>query len=292
MAIHNSRETIGDSMSEFTYLCNKILDGNFQYSPFKHIVIEDFLKKGHLDEILNDKQIHFAETESTIKTVEFLRTRGYKVQNFPGCTSDLGEYIRHYKNNSFPKFRKGTPVSSYGITFRLSEIGNKKINEIIKYMNGDEFKEALETKFKISNKTEIITAIQKNLSHYEISPHPDIRSKALTYLLNINKDSYVDNEPVHTHLLKFNEEWKHIQNYWENNINVERTWVPWEWCSTIKTTNKNNSIVLFAPSNDTLHAAKMIYDHNKFQRTQIYGNLMYVGKKQMIKKGWKELEKV
>jgi hypothetical protein len=279
-------------MSDFRYLSDKILESPFQYSPFKHIVIDNFLKEEHLGEILNDKQIHFSETTSTVKTIECLKARGYKVQDFPGCTSDLYEYIMHYQNNSFPKFRKGTPVSSYGITFRLSKVKNQKISEILNYMNGDEFKNALETKFQISNKTKIITAIQKNLSHYEISPHPDIRGKALTYLLNINKGPHVDDKPVHTHLLEFNEEWKHIKNYWENNIDVERTWVPWEWCNTVKTTNKNNSIVLFAPSNDTLHAAKMIYDHNKFQRTQVYGNLMYVERKQMIKKGWKELEKV
>ena len=39
-------------------------------------------------------------------------------------------------------------------------------------------------------------------------------------------------------------------------------------------TNKNNSIVIFKPSVDTLHAVKMKYDHTKFQRTQLYGNLM------------------
>ena len=42
-------------------------------------------------------------------------------------------------------------------------------------------------------------------------------------------------------------------------------------------TNKNNSIVLFKPDIDTLHAIKLDYNHNKFQRTQLYGNLMGIG---------------
>ena len=90
-------------------------------------------------------------------------------------------------------------------------------------MNGTEFKNALETKFNISNPMRIITAIQKNLSHYEISPHPDVREKGLTYLLNINKDSSIENQPVHTHLLSFKDEWKSIPKYWKNNLQKNRS---------------------------------------------------------------------
>jgi cytosine/adenosine deaminase-related metal-dependent hydrolase len=132
----------------------------------------------------------------------------------------------------------------------------------------------LEEKFEITKKNRIITAIQKNLSHYEISPHPDIREKALTYLLNINKDNSVDDLPIHTHLLEFKEEWEFIKEHWATDFSQNTTWVPWDWCESIVRTNKNNSIVIFKPSTDTLHAVKMKYDHTKFQRTQLYGNLM------------------
>ena len=53
----------------------------------------------------------------------------------------------------------------------------------------------------------------------------------------------------------------------------------------------NNSIVLFAPNIDTLHAIKMQYDHNKFQRTQLYGNLMGVGGI-VPQMNWKELKAI
>ena len=35
---------------------------------------------------------------------------------------------------------------------------------------------------------------------------------------------------------------------------------------------------MFTPSHKTLHAVRMDYPHTRFQRTQIYGNLMYPGR--------------
>lgn len=41
--------------------------------------------------------------------------------------------------------------------------------------------------------------------------------------------------------------------------------------------SENNSMVIFHPDNNppTLHAIRLNYNHLKYQRTQIYGNLMY-----------------
>lgn len=265
-------------MSEFTYLSEKILAAEFVASPFKHLLIEDFLSAEHLGLLLGDTQVHFDETKNTEDLVRQLDRKGYKIQAFPGCTSDIREYLHYYNAGKFPSGRKGTPIESYGITYRLAHHNDPTVAALVVYMNGMEFKKALETKFTITKQTNIITAIQKNLSHYEISPHPDVREKALTYLLNINKDTTVDDEVVHTHLLAFKEEWNFVKEYWETNLAKNRCWVPWDWCETKVVTNKNNSIVLFAPGLDTLHGVKMIYDHNKFQRTQLYGNLMGVEK--------------
>ena len=265
-------------MSQFSYICQKIKDARFVNYPYKHLWIEDFLSEAHLNEILLDKQIHFDEVQSTKELVEQLSKLEYKVQNFPGCTTDVEEYLHHYENDSFPSGRKGTPIESYGITYRLTNTANNTIRELVEYMNGSEFKQTLEEKFNIISKTRIDTAIQKNLSHYEISPHPDVREKKLTYLLNINKDERAESLPIHTHLLKFKDEWSFIKDYWLNNKEKNTTWVPWGWCESCFQTRKNNSIVIFKPNVDTLHAVKMIYDHTKFQRTQIYGNLMGLGK--------------
>ena len=51
--------------------------------------------------------------------------------------------------------------------------------------------------------------------------------------------------------------------------------MPWDWCEVQKTQTENNSIVIFSPSNDTLHAVKADYNHLTYQRTQLYGNLWY-----------------
>ena len=101
-------------------------------------------------------------------------------------------------------------------------------------MNSNEFHKTLKEKFKIYEETTIISAIQKNLTGYEISPHPDIRQKCLTYLLNINNNSEIENLDCNTHLLEFKDKYKYIQEYWEKNKDVNRCWVPWEWCNTIK----------------------------------------------------------
>ena len=144
-------------------------------------------------------------------------------------------------------------------------------------MNSDIFHNTLRNKFNIDKNTTIISAIQKNLSGYEISPHPDVRQKCLTYLLNINNNIQIEKEDCHTHLLEFKKEYKYISDIWEKNKNINRCWVPWDWCNTIKTMNQNNSMLIFKPDNNppTLHAIKLKYNHLKYQRTQIYGNLMY-----------------
>jgi len=62
---------------------------------------------------------------------------------------------------------------------------------------------------------------------------------------------------------------------------MERCWVPWDWCTTVKQQTQNNSIVILSPSFDTIHAVKASYCHLEGQRTQLYGNLWYKeGKKQ------------
>ena len=45
--------------------------------------------------------------------------------------------------------------------------------------------------------------------------------------------------------------------------------------------NKNNTIIIFKPNNNppSLHAIKLTYDHLKFQKIQIYGNLMFKKKR-------------
>ena len=177
------------------------------------------------------------------------------------------------KKNEWPVDK--ARLEGFGLTFRFSKYGNKKIENLVSYLNSPRFHRALETKFSISRTCRIETAIQKYLSGYEISPHPDIRSKCLTYMINVNTDPASEEMPIHTHLLRFKDNKKFISEFWKHNSDFDRDWVPWEWCETEKEINRNNSLIMFAPSHGTLHAVKLRYDHLNFQRTQLYGNLWY-----------------
>lgn len=262
--------------SRFDYLAEKIISQPFAENPFPHLLIKNFLSAEHFEEIIGDKQIHFKPLPNQDALYETLISEGYEIiKKFPGCIYDWHEYKENLVQN-FHKI-KGMPVEGYGMAFRLQKIQNPLIQELITYLNGSAFQEALHQKFNIDEETSIISGVQKYLTGYEISPHPDWRMKALTYLLNLNHNSNIDSEDVHTHLLKFKPEYEWISKFWQLNPKVHCCWVPWDYCETVIKTNENNSIVLFKPSDNppTLHAVKLNYNHLNFQRTQIYGNLHY-----------------
>jgi len=97
--------------------------------------------------------------------------------------------------------------------------------------------------------------------------------KALTWMLNINPGADAEQADYHTHYLRFKDQWRFIGEFWKTNLQFDRDWLPWDWCETVKRQRTNNSIVLFSPSNDTIHAVKANYDHLRTQPTQFYGNL-------------------
>jgi len=254
------------SNEEYEYILEKILNSDIKTIPFEHIEINNFLYEEHLKLLLSDNQIHFEEMHSDDELYFKLLSNNYKIQSFPGCVSTWTEYIN-----------KIILTEGYGITFRLHEYNNKKIEKLLLFLNSKYFHSVLETKFNIEQSTSIISAIQKNLNGYEISPHPDIRQKALTYLLNINKNDDIENHDVHTHLLEFKPEYKKIEKFWEEKKEYNRFWVPWDYCNTVKKISKNNTLLIFKPTSSpsSLHAVKLNYNHLNFQRTQIYGNLLY-----------------
>ena len=104
-------------------------------------------------------------------------------------------------------------------------------------------------------------------------PHPD--AETLTYLININKYDY-NEEDIYTKLLKFKDEYKYIQEIW-NDINIPRDWVRWNY-AVVEKILLIIVVLGFKPNSNpaSLHAVKLNYDHLKYQRTQIYGNLIFV----------------
>ena len=258
---------------EFDYLLARISDAPFLERPFRHLLIEDFLSPGHLERVTRCSQLALPPQQSSEALIAALEEAGFGVQAFPGCTTDVADYLRRLERNDWPVDK--AKLEGYGLTFRLNRIDEPLLARLVAFLNGDAFHKALEAKFGIRRPNRIETAVQKYLAGYEISPHPDIRSKCLTYLLNINTNPQADRAAIHTHLLSFKPEWAFIYDYWETHPQYDRCWVPWDWCTTEKTVSANNSVVLFHTHERSLHAIKLRYDHTRYQRTQIYGNLWY-----------------
>ena len=130
------------------------------------------------------------------------------------------------------------------------------------FLASKKFNTAIAQKFNINiDNCDIDGGIQKYLDGYEISPHPDIRRKAATFMVNINPHKASERYNHHTHYLKLKTEYNYVKEFWETSSKAERHWVPWDWCDTSFMQTKNNSIVLFSPSNDTMHGVKAVYDH-------------------------------
>ncbi len=267
------RATPADAVAKFSYLLDRIEGAEILSEPFEHVEIKNFLRPEHLDVILNDDQVHFPPVPDVAALLSELEKRDYEIKRFPGCTEDINEYLEMLEGAAGSAALKTT--EGRGVTFRISKYRTPLIHQLVTFLNGNEYRDAMMNKFGKSGNTRILTEVQKNLTKYEISPHPDIRHKAMTYLLNINRDDGISDYGIHTHLLKFKEEKQHIYKFWDDNPELERCWVPWEWCDSEKTISDNNTLVLFPPNNHTLHAVKLEYPHLEFQRTQIYGNLWY-----------------
>ncbi|MEZ4801913.1 MAG: hypothetical protein R2797_04010 [Gelidibacter sp.] len=260
-------------LNEFGYIIDKIQSADFSHDPFDFILIDNFLSKEHFDEFTSAKEIKRPVPLNTENLIDDLMDNGYKIQRFPGCSTSVEEYLKalNSKNANVDK----ELLEGFGMAFRLTDFQTPILQRLTEFLNSNQFKVALEKKFNITESNYVDTGIQKYLQGYEISPHPDIRKKAATYMLNINTDKESENIAIHTYLCKFKPEREYIYDFWENHEEMDRCWVPWEWCDISLKTNANNSIILFSPSNTSLHAVKLDYDHLKFQRTQVYGNLWY-----------------
>jgi hypothetical protein len=258
---------------EFDYLLERIANAPFQTEPFQHLYLAAFLSPEHLSQVLSSFQVRVAPASDTLELLAKLKEAGYDPAPFPGCTTDVDKYLEYLRTNDWAD--GNGVVEGVGMAMRLSRVADPIIGRLLAFFNGQRFHAALLAKFGIDRPNRIETSIHKYLTGYEISPHPDIRSKCLTYLLNINTAPEADQLPIHTHLLRLVRRKEFLYSFWDTNPEFDRCWVPWSWCVTERMTSANNSILLFAPHSRSLHAIKLKYDHLQFQRTQVYGNLWY-----------------
>lgn len=273
-ALIHDLEKYTDMSSRFDYLIAKIEDADFSEHPFKHIEITNFLNEDDFNEIISCTEVNMPECGSDSELFEVLFGNGYQMIPFPGAITDHLEYIRNRRKNKDTLSHSAT--ESAGVVLRLTEPKSNVLIQFKEFIESEKFNSALAKKFGIeySDCTKD-SGVQKYLDQYEISPHPDLRKKALTFMLNINPAKDSESANHHTHYLTFKPERKYVGELWKGNPLTERCWVPWDWCDTVKQQKQNNSIVIFSPSFDTMHAVKASYCHLKGQRTQAYGNLWY-----------------
>lgn len=279
-------------MNNFQYLIDKINNATFINVPFKYLYIEEFFNEFHINEITRAKEISVPEFSSSEDMIDSLTTTyNYNPHPFPGCTTNIKNYLHWLHTGEIHKGIKKDQelLEGFGIALRLKSYKTAILEDLIEFFNSNEWHTCLKEKFEKTRATTVDTAIQKYLTGYEISPHPDIRRKCLTYMININSSLEAESLNLHTHFMELVENKKWIYKYWGDNLNVERCWIPWNWATAKFNQRKNNSITVFAPDNNTIHSVKLNYDHCKFQRTQFYGNLWYE-KTSLISSNWKDLE--
>ncbi len=258
----------------FAYLIEKIENQPFETTPFKHLEILGFFEPKHFEEIVAAREVLLPEFDSDEALIRGLKENGFRSIPFPGTTQNEKAYLNWHKGKG--EHRNTVTCEGIGITFRLFSAQNNLLKEINEFFQSAEFLTCISERFGVQlDLTFPDNGLQKYLDGYEISPHPDIRKKALTYMININPDRESERKNFHTHYLRFRPAYRYVEEYWKYNLDADRCWVPWDWCETVKKQTKNNSFVMFSPSHDTIHAVRARYDHLQTQRTQFYGNLWF-----------------
>ena len=276
----------------FDYLIDRIKNASFTEEPFRHIHLEEIFKEDDFQKIVMSEEINLKKVSSNKQLFVSLAQQGYRPIHFPGCITDEKYYDKWHSDRESKSVRNQSSCEAFGMTYRLMTPSSEIIIELKKFLESEKFLEALKVKFGLCESYISDNGIQKYLDGYEISPHPDIRKKALTYMVNINPDKNSEKNEHHTHYLKFKSEFKYVEEFWKGNENIDRCWVPWGWCEDVTKQQKNNSMVIFSPANNTMHAVKADYDHFNYQRTQLYGNLWYENAPEIETVTWELLDLV
>lgn len=280
----------------FEYLAERVAEAPFGQDPFRHVYIEEFFSPEHFRAITQQPEIHIPEASSDEDLIGKLRQSGYEVISFPGTTTDVDAYLDWHRDR-----KPGQPLNGsvtdiqlcegIGITLRLKSAESAVIGSLMAFLGSDLWLDTVAGKFGIDRQAVWADGgIQKYLDGYEISPHPDIRRKALTYMVNINPAENAAENDYHTHYMRFRPERAYVQEFWKGNPDLDRCWVPWGWCETVTRQTRNNTIVLFQPGDDTVHAVRAHYEHLATQRTQLYGNLWYNQSNTTGKPSWVDFD--
>ena len=254
-------------------ILRKIAAAELRDQPFRHLYIADLLDPEDFQAVVRSPLVAVEPCESDAELCDRLAQLGWQIKIHPGCSDNLEEYLRWHGGSS-TSVRNQDTCEGFGVAFRLQRFPEGRLREIAEFFGSDVFLSALAQKFCLDYSTlSKEFGLHKYLDGYEISPHPDWRRKALTMMLNVNPSPISEQLDFHTHYLSLKPHWRFIQELWATRPEIDRCWVPWDWCDTVYRQTANNSLVAFAPGHDTFHAVRARYDHLATQRTQFYANL-------------------
>jgi len=274
----------------FDYVIERIKNAELTEAPFRHLYLENLFSPEHFAEIMSAPEIRIPAKRNDADLFDALFSSGYKIVNFPGCITNQKKYIAWHEGGKIAADSHSL-CEAFGITLRLEEPSTEILLKIKDFLSSDAFNSAIADKFDIPlAETFLDNGIQKYLDGYEISPHPDNRKKALTFMVNINPDPGSEQREHHTHYLALKPEYQYVSSFWRDNSDCETCWIPWDWCETEFLQSKNNSMVIFSPSYDTIHGVRARYDHLAAQRTQLYGNLWFNETPDLLRVDWEDLD--
>ncbi|MEQ1898889.1 MAG: hypothetical protein ABL971_16070 [Vicinamibacterales bacterium] len=278
-------------MKDFSYILEKIECADFSSVPFRHVYIDSLFTDEHLLEIVRSPEVSLPPSRNDEELLGALVLNGYKAVHFPGCTTNLRSYLDWHRTRDRRMVENSSACEGFGMAFRLDEPRSPILKALKTFLEGDDFNRTIASKVGTSlDSCNVVNGIQKYLDGYEISPHPDTRRKAATFMVNINSAADSEFRDHHTRYMSLKKQRKYVQSFWEENTDFDRCWVPWNWCETQTIQRANNSMVLFSPTNETLHAIKASYDHLNGQRTQLYGNLWFKDTGKMQDVTWEDLD--
>ena len=258
----------------FAYLLERVEDAPFETEPFPHLWLTEFLAAEDLEEVLQAPEVALPRSTGIDDLFDHLDEAGYERIDFPGCSASKDEYKRWLDEGS--DFERRNPTcEAQGLAFRLAAPRTEAVVDLNGFFRSRELHDVLKRRFELTRDVSMEGGVHKYLHGYEISPHPDIRKKALTWMLNVSPGPAPEQVEMHTRYMRFRPEWSYVSQYWRHNPTAEMCWVPWDWCTTERKQTENNSVVFFSPRWDTLHGVRAHYDHLPAQRTQFYGNLWY-----------------
>ena len=232
------------------YIFQKINDVKIISKPFPHIIIEDFFDEEFINELINS----------------------IKIDNINEIKSKYHEVI--YPGAIDKKLSLTTRPTGSGLVYALNKSILDKHEIFVNLLESDGFKQVLFDKFNIPKEIDgwNVYQINKDLNGYEISPHPDVTGKIITWQCNITNDNTLDNYNLSTRLHTIKPEYKDELNKITSDKNP-RPWGKWEWFDEgISVPYKENAFFAFAPSNISHHSVILDnYPQDRSQRTMMRG---------------------